>query len=61
MYGCVSNGLTRTGVTMAAHASRKYMYARLLVKCLKIFQGTAPWMTIGVLSGGNTTAAQPFV
>ena len=48
MYGCVSSGLTRAGVTMAAQASRKYMYARLLVKCLKIFQGTTPWITIGV-------------
>ena len=61
MYGCVSNGLTRAGVTMAAQASRKYMYARLLVKCRRIFQGTTPWITIGVLSGGNTTAAHPFV
>ena len=61
MYGCVSRGLTRAGVTMAAQASRKYIYARLLVKCRRIFQGTAPWITIGVLSGGKTTAAHPFV
>ena len=46
MYGCVSSGWTRTGVTMAAQASKKYMYARLLVKCFRIFRGTTPWMTI---------------
>ena len=42
MYGSVSIGFARIGVMIAAHASRKYMYALLLANCCSIFLGTDP-------------------
>ena len=41
-YGLVSRGCINTGVMMAAHASKKYIYALLLAKCCSIFRGTDP-------------------
>ena len=60
-YGSVNKGCVRTGVIIAAQASRKYMYALLLAKCCSIFLGTDPWMIVGLCPGGKITAAQPLV
>ena len=38
----VRSGWTSTGVMMAAQASRKYMNALLLAKCLRSLGGTVP-------------------
>ena len=60
-YGLVSRGCINTGVMMAAHASKKYIYALLLAKCCNIFRGTDPWTMVGFFPGGKITAAQPLV
>ena len=60
-YGLVSRGCINTGVMMAAHASKKYIYALLLAKCCSIFRGTDPWTMVGFFPGGKITAAQPLV
>ena len=62
MYVEVKSGLIKMGVMIAAQASRKYMKALLLAKCLRSLGGTVPWNTKGVFADGwKTTAAHPFV
>ena len=62
MYVGVRSGLTRMGVMIAAHASRKYMKALLLAKCFSSLGGTVPLKTNGLGDDGwKITAAQPFV
>ena len=62
MYVGVRSGLTRMGVMIAAHASRKYMKALLLAKCFNSLGGTVPLKTNGLGDDGwKITAAQPFV
>ena len=62
MYVGVRSGLTKMGVIIAAHASRKYMKALLLAKCFSSFGGTVPLKTNGLGDDGwKITAAHPFV
>ena len=48
----MSRGLTKIGVMMAAHASRKYINALLLAKCFKSLGGTVPLKTSGLDDNG---------
>ena len=57
----VRSGWTSTGVMMAAQASRKYMSALLLAKCLRSLGGTVPLNANGFVGRGRkTTAAHPL-